>query len=175
MNWDALGAIGELIGAGAVVLTLIYLSLQMKLSTKQQKIESQRAISEEFNRIMTIYYDIEKAGMIIRAQNEWTDATAQEQLVFVIWMIQYSNHMQTLYSFWQNDGMDEASYLIQENIFLAFVCTEGGKSWWSEFTNMSNPEYSQRLNERIASENISPAEMPWAETKLWPRSDQSGT
>jgi antirestriction protein len=30
MNWDALGAIGEIIGAGAVLITLAYLALQIR-------------------------------------------------------------------------------------------------------------------------------------------------
>lgn len=34
MNWDAIGAIGEIIGATAVFLTLAYLALQIRQSTK---------------------------------------------------------------------------------------------------------------------------------------------
>jgi hypothetical protein len=30
MNWDAIGAIGELVGASAVVVTLVYLAVQVK-------------------------------------------------------------------------------------------------------------------------------------------------
>ena len=32
MNWDAIGAIGELVGAAAVVGTLFYLAIQIRLS-----------------------------------------------------------------------------------------------------------------------------------------------
>lgn len=32
MNWEAIGAIGELIGALAVVLTLVYLAVQVRHS-----------------------------------------------------------------------------------------------------------------------------------------------
>ena len=32
MNWDAIGAIGELVGALAVVLTLAYLALEVRRS-----------------------------------------------------------------------------------------------------------------------------------------------
>ena len=31
MNWDAIGAIGELVGALAVFLTLIYLATQIRI------------------------------------------------------------------------------------------------------------------------------------------------
>ncbi len=34
MNWDAIGAVGEIIGAAAVVVTLAYLALQVRPSTK---------------------------------------------------------------------------------------------------------------------------------------------
>jgi hypothetical protein len=40
MNWDALGAIGEIVGAIAVVLTLIYLSRQIKHSSDVSKVSS---------------------------------------------------------------------------------------------------------------------------------------
>ena len=32
MNWDAIGAIGEIVGAAAVVATLVYLSRQVQLN-----------------------------------------------------------------------------------------------------------------------------------------------
>ena len=34
MNWDAFGAIGENVGALAVVLTLVYLSIQVRENTR---------------------------------------------------------------------------------------------------------------------------------------------
>jgi len=33
MNWDAIGAVGEIIGAIAVVVTLVYLAIQMRTNT----------------------------------------------------------------------------------------------------------------------------------------------
>jgi hypothetical protein len=37
MNWDAIGAVGEMIGALAVVVTLAYLALQVRASTKESE------------------------------------------------------------------------------------------------------------------------------------------
>lgn len=45
MNWDAIGAIGELVGALAVVLTLAYLAMEVRrnrLSTESSSVESTR-------------------------------------------------------------------------------------------------------------------------------------
>jgi hypothetical protein len=45
MNWEALGAIGELVGAIVVVGTLIYLTIQLKENNKNLKVHS---LSETF-------------------------------------------------------------------------------------------------------------------------------
>ena len=34
MSWDAIGAIGELVGAAAVVVTLVYLALQVRQNNR---------------------------------------------------------------------------------------------------------------------------------------------
>ena len=34
MNWEAIGAIGEVIGAAAVVITLVYLAIQIRQSNQ---------------------------------------------------------------------------------------------------------------------------------------------
>ena len=48
MNWDAIGAVGEIFGAGGVIVSLIYLSLQIKKSDKTARAESLRAVLEGF-------------------------------------------------------------------------------------------------------------------------------
>jgi len=40
INWDAIGAIGEIVGAAAVVLTLFYLSKQIRHSADVSKVSS---------------------------------------------------------------------------------------------------------------------------------------
>lgn len=169
MNWDALGAIGELVGAGAVVLTLIYLAVQVRMSAKQQRIESNRNVNEEFNRIMVVWYDTEKAGMIIRAWSDWSNATAQEQNILAIYLIQLSNHMQTLYSMWKHNALNESDYLKQETNFLSHIATDGGTQWWSIFTNIVGPDFATRINQELQTGDYAPlsTSIPWANVEHW--------
>lgn len=51
MNWDAVGAVGEIVGAVAVVLTLIYLALQVRQSanaTQAFSIQTASSLDQEF-------------------------------------------------------------------------------------------------------------------------------
>ena len=54
MNWDALGAIGELVGALAVVVTLIYLAVQIRQSTNQSAANMASTVLNEYNRLQEI-------------------------------------------------------------------------------------------------------------------------
>jgi hypothetical protein len=44
MNWDALGAIGEIVGAAAVIVTLIYLAKQVKQSVGMARASQNRVL-----------------------------------------------------------------------------------------------------------------------------------
>lgn len=51
MNWEAIGAVGEIVGAAAVVVTLIYLAGQVRHATKATQaagVQAASALDQEF-------------------------------------------------------------------------------------------------------------------------------
>jgi hypothetical protein len=51
MNWDAFGAISEFLGAVAVLLTLIYLAMQMRHSAKAVAAQTYESIMSGYNEL----------------------------------------------------------------------------------------------------------------------------
>ncbi len=49
MNWDAIGAIGEISGAIAVVATLLYLSKQIRQNSRSVEISALRDTTAQWN------------------------------------------------------------------------------------------------------------------------------
>jgi len=47
MNWEAIGAVGEIVGAAAVVATLFYLAAQVRSSAKQSKSAARLEIAHD--------------------------------------------------------------------------------------------------------------------------------
>ena len=54
--WEAIGAIGEIVGALAVVLTLVYLAIQLRLNTKSTNSNSSNNVMEGFNAFNTTLF-----------------------------------------------------------------------------------------------------------------------
>ena len=63
MNWDAIGAIAELIGGVAVLITLIYLSIQVKQNSRMQR---QQNVTEQTNRCIG-------SGQLMASDPEFAD------------------------------------------------------------------------------------------------------
>ena len=40
MNWEAIGAVGEILGAAGVIVTLVYLSMQIRANARATRIET---------------------------------------------------------------------------------------------------------------------------------------
>jgi hypothetical protein len=64
MNWDAIGAVGEIVGAMAVVVTLIYLAVQVRRgtsATQAASVQAAAALDHEF--LMSVGLDPVAAGI----------------------------------------------------------------------------------------------------------------
>jgi hypothetical protein len=87
MNWEAIGSIGEIVGAIAVVATLGYLATQIRSNTRALSAQTRHSISDFAREISSF-----------RAQHadRWAEVMASETLTpgdqeFLFWM-----HMQML-------------------------------------------------------------------------------
>jgi hypothetical protein len=86
MNWDAIGAIGELVGAAAVFITLVYLTLQIRQNTNSNIGATELAVTEQVISWQMRVTDDEELRAI------WDKAAANEQMtntekVRFLWLI----------------------------------------------------------------------------------------
>ena len=55
MNWEALGAIGEIVGAAGVIATLVYLSVQLRQNTKALRSNAWQSIQDSEQRFDDLF------------------------------------------------------------------------------------------------------------------------
>ena len=83
MNWDAIGAVAESIGTVAVLITLVYLAIQLRTANKQRELESLRHNWDGLNQICGLLSESpEKASIILRGRTSLKELTSEEQLIF---------------------------------------------------------------------------------------------
>jgi len=87
MNWDAIGAIGEIIGAGAVIATLIYLAQQIKDSARASR---SAAVTDATNAIQALYQELgtnsESSKRFLKGLTEYDSMSDSEQFQWLMLM-----------------------------------------------------------------------------------------
>ena len=66
MNWDAIGAVGETIGAIAVIATLIYLASQIRQLKQQTAQNTMQHIADSMNQFMDTLASEANASLVVR-------------------------------------------------------------------------------------------------------------
>ncbi|RLA45254.1 MAG: hypothetical protein DRR06_07735 [Gammaproteobacteria bacterium] len=80
MNWDAIGAVGEILGAGAVVISLIYLAAQIRIQNKESRMAAMHEISLGFRESLDKFGEREIADIFVRANKDFDSLTEVETL-----------------------------------------------------------------------------------------------
>jgi len=84
MNWEAIGAVGEILGAGAVVISLIYLAAQIRVQNREARSAATHEIAVGFRDAMaTVASDPELPKLILRANDDF-DALADDEAIRVV-------------------------------------------------------------------------------------------
>jgi hypothetical protein len=81
MNWDAIGAISEIIGAIAVVVTLSYLAVQVRMSRITAAAESTYSNVEAYSRWRIAILQNSDIARAIAAANRGETLTDEEQVL----------------------------------------------------------------------------------------------
>jgi len=82
MNWDALGAVGEVVGALAVVLTLGYLAVQIRHSTKSAEDAVFRDVFSAVTLQFSAMLDGPNSDAILKGLVDFNVLTEREKYIF---------------------------------------------------------------------------------------------
>ena len=115
MNWEAVGAIAEILGALTVVATLAYLAQQVRLSNRIAIASSEIELRNNFSPTNeAMYGNIEIAQLLTRARNPAAEFDDIEQLRLTAFLRQLFNNWLAIQTAYENGLTSKATY---EGIF----------------------------------------------------------
>lgn len=146
MNWDAIGAVGEIAGAAAVVVTLFYLARQIRQNTRMARAEmtkdlylaSRAAIMDltSSDRLAEIWADIRPFD---------DEATARRhtfyQSFFRLYELQFNLAKQGLF-----DESIGTSYVL---VIRMFARTRYFEAYWSGARNEFHEDFAEYVDEQV--------------------------
>lgn len=83
MNWEALGAIGDIVGAFGVVISLLYLAIQIRAQNRESRIASVHELTESFRDAILSFQNPNLADVWARAKTDFESLSETERLQFM--------------------------------------------------------------------------------------------
>ncbi len=164
MTISDLGSLGEFLGSILTLATLVYLAIQVRQNTAQQKREELISIQHGQNSVVAQLQDPRILGAFVRGAGGESPSiedlsTAQN------WVIQYLNHFQIVHDLHRDGALDEEQYQLWAGFAVAMVAPVGIRHWWEDeegrlgFHSEIREMIDRRLNDK--------ANPPRPITEMW--------
>ena len=147
MNWEAVGATGELIGSVAVLATLVYLAIQIRQNTRSLKAASHHAITDSFNAINAKIIDDPATARIWRVGHDgMSGLNPDEQTQYSFMMLSYMRIFETLFYQRGLGTMEEQLFATEEGTLRWTVTQTGFLEWWDNNPISLSPAFRSYIN-----------------------------
>ncbi len=168
MNWDAIGALGEAIGGAAIIITLIYIAVQIRQNAQFTRASAQQLLSNQIN----VYHERivenpERLRVFRSAMVSWDGLSSDDQAVAHLLIGQLVNHFEQAYYLHNTNLVPTPMFETYRGIVLSIIQTPGGAEFWEAVKPLANAEIREYLDAQLALKIDLPP--PWPQMLPWYR------
>jgi len=147
MNWEAIGAAGEIIGALAVVITLVYLAVQIRQSNELLRSESRQTLVS--NDVTSLNSGMQNADVFAKLVSE-SELSAEEQLRLSFMFALDLRNREFEYFQFKNGLLDEETWMAYRHVVLINHSTELGFKWWDKVgRGIVAPDFARLIDDML--------------------------
>lgn len=131
MNIETLGSIGDFISGVGVIVTLIYLAMQIRQNTMATKADSYQAVvtsTAEWSREISL--NEEMCDILNRGAVDYASLNGVERTRFNLAMSSYFRNMENLHQKFITGAVDASLWTGWANRTHAFINSPGTRAWW---------------------------------------------
>jgi hypothetical protein len=146
MDWTAIGAVGELVGALAVVVSLIYLSRQVRQNTRALRTANAATVKQNFQTIARAFITDRGAADIVLRALKRDELSPAEKLSAYAWFFDLLKSGELAYSQYLSQDLDEPGWDASLQFFLAYWTTPGMREYWQDRRPAFTPEFREAMD-----------------------------
>ena len=150
VNWEAIGAVGEIVGAVAVFLTLLYLAVQIRQNTKAVKAAALDSAATHITAARhSIYSDESLTDIYVRGGKDPTSLTENELVRYRLLLHAMLQALSTVYGQTELSGLSRSSWESQKTIVYRVVSSNGGVWFWENYQHEFEDRFRSEVNALI--------------------------
>ena len=146
MNWEAVGAIGEIIGAAAVVGSLVYLASQIRTQNRETRAASVHQVLHEWSTAISRLHEPEMADIFVAAIEDFDSLGPSQRLRFVIYLMVAVRSFEDAYFQWREGRLEDNVWRPLLTSLLDVKSTEAFAHFWELRRHQFRPEFADYID-----------------------------
>jgi hypothetical protein len=130
MNWDAIGAVGEILGAMAVFLSLVYLASQIRAQNRESRISSVHEITEAFRQSLEVLSVPEMAQIYVKGVINIDELSDWERISFIAMVQGFLRVWEEAYYQHSEQRLDDGNWGAMDTQFGDAISSTGFQQVW---------------------------------------------
>jgi hypothetical protein len=144
MNWDAISAISQIIGSLAVVLSVLYLAIQVHQSTRIARLSAQDAASTALRDVTRPLAENAELARIWRLGLEDLQAlSAEDQARFFHSTYQFLKAFETIHFHHHYKLMDDQVWQGWRGLLQHYIVSPGIEHYWQRRSDLFSPRFQR--------------------------------
>lgn len=154
MNWDALGAMAEVFGALAVVLTLGYLAVQVRQNGHSMRVAAKLDVERNFNEYTDLILQDSELLKLQTKGMSGKDLEGIEEVQFSLLMQRATRHFSSMYYQYQTQDLSEDEWYESQRLIRWFTFAPGYRSWWEQNKKNYRVDFRNYLSKIFESGDV---------------------
>ena len=150
VNWEAIGAVGEILGAAGVIITLAYLASQIRQNTRATRSQSVQSLAESGATMNAmIIEDPEVARIYDLGLSNYAALSREDRLRFSFLIGQWLLAYEAVFVQHRMGTIDQHVFDARMRNLEMWLNTEGGMAAWKSAKEVFSQEYTDYIKEHV--------------------------
>jgi hypothetical protein len=147
MNWEAVSAIGQIVGAVGVIISVIYLALQVRSNARQTRLASMRSMSDAFNQwLQSLAENAEFGDLYYRGMRDFESIPGADLPRFSALMDHLFRIYEDMYYQKLEGHLDPRVWRGFEAPMRDIIAYPGAQAWWRTRSHWFSREFQQFID-----------------------------
>ena len=152
MNWTKTSAIAEILSSFAILVTLVYLTVEIQQNTATLEATSRQSVLEsEATHLSQVIAD---PSLWLNLMN--SDMTDPEKVQMSAYLILLMRNMEIAWLQFQSGALDAVTWSAYEGIITGILSYSESRKWWEYYgpASIFSPGFTALVNQRIEGQPL---------------------
>jgi hypothetical protein len=162
LNLDTAHKLTELLAAIAVIVSLIFVGLEVRQNTIAVQSAAAQSVHENFtNWYTSLQSDDSLIAITTRGMQDYEGLNTTEKGQFIAVFMNFSSHTQNAFYKWQEGLLPPERWRAWEFVAMNFFSTSGGQAFWNERGYMFGDAFQDYIINDLMNRKPHEKAKPW--------------